>query len=101
MKEADDRSAKRFMIGATIIVALIFSMIYFNFPHTYLNDWHRAAGGFWKVVGVFPFIGCVLFMWFGKELTWGEQGGKQYGLISILLLIFGVLSACGWNFDLK
>lgn len=101
MGAADEKSAKRFLIGATIIVSLIFSMVYLNFPHTFLNDYHRAAGSFWKVVGVFPFIGSVGFMWFGRETTWGEKGGWQYGAISIGLLALGIFCGCGWTFDLK
>ena len=101
MGAADAKSEKIFLTAATVIVCFVMSMIYFNAPHTFLNDWHKAAGAFWRYVSIIPFLGCIGFMWFGKDLTWGESGGKQYKLISILLLALGILCACGWSFDLK
>ena len=101
MREADDKAARNFKIAATVVVSLIFSMIYFNLPHTFLNDYHKAAGTFWQIAGVVPFLACVGFMWFGSELTFGEKTGWQYGVISVVLLALGIFMSCGWTFDLK
>jgi len=100
MREADDKAARNFLIVATVVVAIIFSMVYLDLPHTYLNDWHKKASAFWKVTGVLPFLGSVYFMWFQKDTTWGEKGGWQYGVISIGLLALGIFMGCGWTFDL-
>lgn len=101
MGAADKKSEKLILIGATVVVLLILSMLYFNFPHTFFNDWHKSAADFWKYTGWIPLAASIGWMWFGKDVTFGEKGGKEYGLISILLIVLGICMSCGWNFDLK
>ena len=101
MGEAEAQSTKRFLIVAAIIIVIIFSMVYLGVPHTNLIVWHRKASMFWKVVGVIPFAGSIIFLALGRDATATESGsGGTYGLIAIGLVALGILCGCGWNFDL-
>lgn len=106
MGAAEQKSTRKFLIVATIIVAFIMSMIFLGVPRTFFRDYYiNSGGGFWgtaaHVSSFISFLGCIVFMWFGKDLTWGEKGGWQYGVISGILLVAGILLSAGFNFTLK
>lgn len=100
MGAADQKSSRNFNIVATIVILLLMSMIYLDFPHTYLNDWYRRAGTITNIVSVFPFLGAIYTLWFLGDTTYGEDGGKQYGHIVLGLVALGILISAGFNFSL-
>jgi len=101
MGAADEKASRRFLIVATIIVLVIMSMVFIGFPKTYLHDpWYKRSGTVAHIFSFISFLGCIAFMWFGKDWTWGERGGKEYGIISGLLLVLGIILSAGFNFSL-
>lgn len=101
MGEADAKSSKRFFIGAAVIIAVIMSMIYFNFPSTFFHTvYYVRSGGWAHGISLVLFAVCYYFIIAGAGILWGEKSGGNYGLIATVLLALAMLTAFGFNLSL-
>lgn len=101
MGAAEQKSAKRFYIGAAIIIAVIMSMIYLNFPSTFLHTvYYVRSGTVAHIVSVILFIACYGFIVKGSGIMFDEKSGGNYGLIAGGLLALAIAMSAGFNFSL-
>lgn len=101
MAEADAKSSKRFFIGAAVVIAVIMSMIYFNFPSTFLHTvYYVRASGLSHVLSVFAFAACYVFILVGSGILWEEKSGGNYTIITLGSLALAIALSAGFNFSL-
>lgn len=101
MAEADHKSTRLFLIGAGIVIAIIMSMVYLNFPSTFLHTvYYARSGAVAHIASGVLFAACYYFIYTGWKASWGEKSGGSYGLIAVVLLALAIATSAGFNFSL-
>lgn len=106
MAAADAKSAKRFFIGASILVGIIILIwvLPFNVDSAvgYAHAYFVRASSVWKIIAFILIAAWYGFLW-GKSAQMitspKDRGTPAIILLVGLFLILGCLS--GWNFDLS
>lgn len=101
MAEADAKSSKRFFIGAALVIAVIMSAIYFNFPSSFFHTvYYVRSGTLAHIASILLFATCYYFIVAGAGILWGEKSGGNYTIIVLVLLGLAIATSAGFNFSL-
>ncbi len=92
----DAKTWKIAKISFAAVSLIMISLIYLNFPHTYMHQYHVRAGGFFSALGLILLLGGGSLGFWANKLWSGQLiAGIYFGS-----LVLGILCGCGWNFDL-
>lgn len=101
MGAAEAKSTKRFFIGASVIVTLIFLITVLPID-TYFHAYFKRAALTSKIAGIIVFIAWNIYLWiFSYDFSYGKKSsaGLNIAILVIgLILMLGLLF--GFNLDL-
>lgn len=101
MAAAEAKSTKRFFIGASVIVALIFLITVLPID-TFFHAYFKRAAFISKLGGILVFIAWNIYLWkFSVDFSYGKKSsaGLNIAILAIgLVLMLGLLF--GFNLDL-
>lgn len=100
MADADRASAKRFAIGATVIILLI-ALLCYNVIHSFFGDWHNNAKSWTKHLAFIPFGVALWLIYSANKATVNEKISGSYWIAVLILIALGIGVSSGFVFDLK
>ena len=97
MRAAEQKNRRNFLIGAGVVYAFILAL-FFVIP-SYPKDWAARAGGFANVVGTLLVAASYGTMLFFNAVETKIKSTVVTVIVIGLLLVFGVCTLAGFNFD--
>lgn len=99
MREADNKSALRFSIGATIIILVIAMLCYTSIIPNYLYSFFTKTTSWTKYLGLVSFAVALWMVYGAHNATVNEKSGAFYWIMVLLFIALGIGLANGFNWD--